>query len=110
MLPEARVEHLYPAGLPFLRRHGGHALAVLHDLLTHAERRDGQLVVRASTREIAARLEFLSKDSVNRRLRDLVRDGVLEVAERGTAGAFQPATYVLHLDDTGITLIHDRPA
>jgi hypothetical protein len=71
MPPEVRVEHRYPEALAFLRHHGPDALAVLHDLLARAEAEGGRLVARASTRDIAARLEFLSKDSVHRRLRQL---------------------------------------
>ena len=46
-------------------------------LLARAEREDGALVARASTRDIAEQLEFLSKDTVHRRLRQLVRAGVI---------------------------------
>ncbi len=107
MPPEVRVEHRYPQALPFLRRHGAQAVAVLHDLLAHAERRGGGLVVQASNRDIAQRLEFLSKDTVNRRLRQLVRAGVVEILQRAPASTFEPTTYVLHLDDSGITVIND---
>jgi predicted ArsR family transcriptional regulator len=106
MPPEVRVEHRYPKALPFLRRHGAEAVAVLHDLLAHAERRGGALVVQASNRDIADRLEFLSKDTVNRRLRQLVRAGVVEI-QRGPGSTFEPTTYVLHLDDSGINVTND---
>ena len=39
----------------FVRRHGPQAVAVLHELLARAEQRDGELVARASTRDIADR-------------------------------------------------------
>lgn len=78
MPPEICIEHRYPEALTFLRHHGPQALAVLHDLLTRAEVEDGQLIARASTRDIATRLEFLSKDSVHRRLRQLTRAGFIE--------------------------------
>src|SRR5213080_3175352 len=104
MPPEVRIEHRYPAALGFLRQHGPQALAVLHDLLARAEDRGGQLVAQASTRDIAERLEFLSKDTVHRRLRQLARAGVIEALDRRPGSAFAPTTYVLHLDDSGITV------
>ena len=104
MPPDVRVEHRYPQALPFLRRHGAQSVAVVHDLLAHAERREGRLVVQASNREIAERLEIVSKDTVNRRLRALIRAGVLEIVPRDNTDAFAPTTYVLHLDDSGITV------
>jgi hypothetical protein len=111
MPPEVRIEHRYPTALTFLQRHGPQALAVLHDLLVHAERRDGAVVVQASNRDIADRLEFLSKDTVNRRLRQLVRAGVVEVLHRDRDTAFEPTTYVLHLADSGIAVLPgDRTA
>lgn len=104
MPPEVWVEHRYPEALAFLQRHGAQAVAVLHDLLAHAERRDGRLVVETSMREIAERLEIVSKDTVNRRVRALIRAGVVEIVPRDAAGVFAPTTYVLHLDDSGITV------
>ena len=103
MPPEVRIEHRYPAALGFLRQHGPEALAVLHDLLARAENRDGALVAQASTRDIAGRLEFLSKDTVHRRLRQLARAGVIEPLDRRSGSAFAPTTYVLHLDNSGIS-------
>jgi hypothetical protein len=105
MRPEVRVEHRYPQALPFLRQHGAQSVAVLHDLLAHSHRRDGRLVVQASNREIAERLEVVSKDTVNRRLRGLIRAGVLEVVPRDDTDTFEPTTYVLHLDNSGITVL-----
>ena len=102
MPPEVRVEHRYPEALGFLRRHGAQAVAVLHDLLARAERVDGVLVVTASSRDIASRLEFLSKDTVNRQLRRLRRAGVVELVP-GNGGLFDAPTYRLHLDGSGIT-------
>ncbi len=107
MPPEVRIEHRYPAALVFLRQHGPQALAVLHDLLTRAEDREGELVARASTRDIAGRLEFLSKDTVHRTLRQLSRAGVIEALDRRPGSSFASTTYVLHLDDSGITVLTD---
>lgn len=107
MPPEVRIEHRYPAALAFLRHHGPQAVAVLHDLLTLAERERGKLVARASTRDIAARLEFLSKDTVHRRLRQLVRAGVIEPVVPDPGRPFTTPAYVLHLDDSGITVVSD---
>lgn len=107
MPPEVRIEHRYPAALGFLRQHGPQALAVVHDLLTRAEDRGGRLYARASTRDIAERLEFLSKDTVHRRLRQLARAGVIEALDRRPGSAFAPTTYVLHLDGSGITVLTD---
>ena len=107
MLPEVHVGHHYPQGLPFLRRHGAQSILVLHDLLAHARRRDGLLVVQASNREIAERLEIVSKDTVNRRLRALIRAGVLEIVPRDEREPFEPTTYILHLADSAITVRSD---
>lgn len=113
MTAEVRIEHRYPGALPFLHEHGSEALAVLHDLLAHAEQRDGNLVVEASVREIAERLVFVSKDTVHRRLRQLIRARVV----RRVPGSSQPGArfvrraYAIDLDDTGISLIttsHDQ--
>jgi DNA-binding HxlR family transcriptional regulator len=117
MQPEIRIEHRYPAALGFLREHGPQALAVLHELLIRSERHGGKLVARASTRDIAEQLGFLSKDTVHRRLRQLVRAGVLERVHPPTGSTFAPTIYVVHLTDSGITLnsslstpINDLPA
>jgi hypothetical protein len=103
---EALVEHRYPAALHFLREHGPDAVAVLHLLAVDGEVVDGRLVVSASTRGIAARLGFLSKDSAHRRLRQLRRAGVIEVLP--STGPTDPPSYVLHLDGTGITVTHSH--
>lgn len=111
MPPEVCIEHRYPEALTFLRHHGPQALAVLHDLLTRAEVEDGQLIARASTRDIATGLEFLSKDSVHRRLRQLTRAGVIEPVAHEPEHPFTTPTYVIHLDDSGITVAtSDIPA
>ncbi|MDE0804054.1 MAG: winged helix-turn-helix domain-containing protein [Acidimicrobiales bacterium] len=111
MRPEVCIEHRYPAALVFLRQHGPQALAVLHDLLARAEVEDSRLVARGSTRDIAARLEFLSKDSVHRRLRQLARAGVIEPVAAQPENTFTTPTYVIHLDDSGITVAtSDIPA
>jgi DNA-binding transcriptional ArsR family regulator len=104
MPPEVRIEHRYPQALSFLRQHGPQALAVLHDLLARSERCRGKLVAQASTREIADRLGVMSKDTVHRTLRQLVRAGVLEVVDRRSGTAFTPAIYVIHLDEAGISV------
>jgi hypothetical protein len=98
----ASVELRLPESLVFLREHGADAVAVLLDLAAEAMGVDGRLVVRASTRAVAARLGFLSKDSVHRRLRQLVRAGVLEALSRG--GVTNAPVYVLRLDATGINI------
>lgn len=110
MRPEARVEHRYPRALDFVRRHGAQSVVVLDDLLAHAHREGGRLVVQTSMREIAERLEVMSKDTVNRRVRDLIRAGVVEIVPRDYADAFEPTTYVLHIDGSGITLADERIA
>ena len=100
---EIRIQHHYPLAGAFVRRHGALALAILHDLLSCAELLDDKLVARASTREIADRLDFLSKDSVHRRLRELVRAGVIEPAGH-PANPFAAPSYVIHLAGSGITI------
>jgi len=101
---EVLIEHRYPEALDFLREHGPDAVAVLHVLVAQAEPVDGRLVVAASTRGVAERLGFLSKDSAHRRLRQLRRAGVLEALP--STGPMDPPTYVVHLDGTGITVTH----
>lgn len=64
-------------------------------------------MARASTREIAERLQFLSTDSVHRRLRELARAGVLEALDRRSGSSFAPTTYVVHLDHSGIAVLRD---
>lgn len=108
MSPEVRIEHRYPQALPFLRRHGAQAVVVLHDLLAHAERRGDSVLVQTSMREIADRLGIISKDTVNRRLRALIRAGVVEIVPRDDSDPFTPTTYILHLDHSGITLLDLR--
>lgn len=105
---EAIVEHRYPDALAFLREHGPDALAVLHVLAVDAQVVDGRLVARASTRGLAERLGFLSKDSAHRRLRQLRRAGVLEALP--SSGPMDPPSYVLHLDGTGIAVTHHDPS
>ena len=107
MPPEVLIEHRYPAALAFLRAHGPQGLAVLHDLLARAEPCDGTLVARASTRDIAEQLQFLSKDTVHRTLRQLARAGVIEALDRRSGSSFAPTTYVVHLDDSGIAVHRD---
>jgi hypothetical protein len=109
MPPEVRIEHRYPEALTFLRRHGADALVILDDLLAHAERRGSQLVVQASVREIAGRLSFLSKDTVHRRMRQLLRAQVIGAVGAKPASPFERPTYVLDLTDTGISVVGARP-
>ena len=101
---EVLIEHRYPDALGFLREHGPDAVAVLQVLVAQAESVDGRLVVAVSTRGVAERLGFLSKDSAHRRLRQLRRAGVLEGLPR--TGPMDPSTYVVHLRGTGITVTH----
>jgi hypothetical protein len=108
MPPEVRIEHRYPEALDFLRRHGADALVIVDDLAGHAERRGNQLVVQASVREIAARLSFLSKDTVHRRMRQLLRAKVIGTLTVPVASAFERPTYVLDLTDTGISVVSVR--
>lgn len=109
MPPEVRIEHRYPEALAFLRRHGADALVILDDLAAHAERRGEQLVVQASVREIAGRLSFLSKDTVHRRLRQLLRAQVIRCIRTKVTSPFERPTYVLDLTDTGISVLSARP-
>jgi DNA-binding IclR family transcriptional regulator len=98
-LDEVVVEHHYPAAFALLREQGPLAVAVLHVLVSRAaEERDGSFVTRASVREIAEELESVSKDSVHRALRGLMRAGVIEPT--GTA----PSTYVVRLRGWGIAV------
>ncbi len=101
---EIRIEHRYPQSFSFVERHGPHAIAIIHDLINHAEVRDDQFVVQASIRQIAGRLRFLSKDTVHRRLRELHRAGVIRTATTRTAGQFERPTYILDLTGTGISV------
>ena len=101
---EVLIEHCYPQALDFLREHGPDAVAVLHVLVAQAELVDGRPVVAASTRGVAERLGFLSKDSAHRRLRQLRRAGVLDALP--STGPMDPTTYVVHLDGTGITVTY----
>ena len=109
MPPEVRIEHRYPEALAFLRLHGAEALVILDDLLAHAEPCGNQLVVQASVREIAGRLSFLSKDTVHRRLRQLLRAQVIAAASTKVPSPFERPTYVLDLTDTGVSVLSARP-
>jgi SOS-response transcriptional repressor LexA len=101
---EIRIEHRYPDALCFVREHGAEALVILHDLLANADLHDDELVVQASTRQIAEHLEFLSKDTVHRRLRQLRRARVIRTLATTTTSVFQPPTYVVDLTGTGIAV------
>ena len=102
MTTEIRIEHRYPDALSFVRAHGPDALVILHDLLAHAEIRDHELVVQTSTRQIAEHLDFFSKDTVHRRLRQLHRARVIRTLD--TTDTFQAPTYVVDLTGTGIAV------
>jgi len=104
MRAEIRVEHRYPDALRFLQQHGPEALAVLHDLLVNAARRDGELVVETSVRRVADRLQFISKDTVHRRLRQLLNAGVLRPASVTRPAHFAPRAYTVDLSGTGISV------
>jgi len=101
------IEHRYPEAGAFVREHGPDGVAVLEDLLCRAGVVGGALVVQASSREVASRLGFMSKDSANRRIRQLQRAGVLRLAT-GAAPSFAVPTYIVHLAGTGIAV--SRPA
>jgi hypothetical protein len=100
-MPDVRIEHRYPEAFAFLADHGPNGIVVLHDLITHAQLIDGQLLVQASVRQIAERLRFLSKDTIHRRLRELHRAEVIRTATSVT-NRFDPPTYLLDLSSTGI--------
>jgi DNA-binding HxlR family transcriptional regulator len=104
MPPDVRIEHRYPEALAFVRRHGPDALVVLHELIVRAEVSNGHLVATASTRAVADSLEYPSKDTVHRRLRQLVRAGVIE-RQPSDGITFGVPTYLLHLADSGIDRI-----
>lgn len=104
MPTETRIEHRYPTALAFLQQHGPDAVAIVHDLLAHAERRGNRLVVEASVRQVADRLAFLSKDTVHRRLRQLLRAGIIRRLPSKSATTFARPVYILDLAGTGISL------
>ena len=105
---EIRIAHHYPHAFAFVEQHGPDAIAILHDLITHAAQRDNDLVVQASVRQIAERLPRLSKDTVYRRMRELHRAQIIRTATAETTARFERPTYVLDLTGTGIFVI--RPA
>jgi len=106
--PEIRIEHRYPEALAFVHEHGSDALVVLHDLIAHSEQHGSDLVVQASVREIAARISFLSKDTVHRRLRQLRHAHVINTAIPTTTTPFEKPTYTVDLTGTGIRVATDR--
>ena len=110
MSTEICVEHHYPTAHAFIEQHGPDAIAVLHDLIIHAEERDGQLVVQASVRQIAQRIPRMSKDTVYRRLRELHRAQVIRIRAAAATGRFERPTYVLDLTGTGISVTPFRSA
>ena len=103
MAGDVLIEHRYPEAGAFVREHGPDAVAVLEDLLCRAGVVGGALVVQASSREVASRLGFMSKDSANRRIRQLRHAGVLRLAT-GAAPSFAVPTYVVRLAGTGIAV------
>lgn len=110
MTTEICIEHRYPTAYAFVERHGPDCIAILHDLITHAEQRDGQLVVQASVRQIAQRLPRLSKDTVYRRLRELHRAHVIRIAPTKPTSRFERPICVLDLTGTGISVTRSRSA
>ncbi len=110
VIDEIRIEHRYPQAFAFVERHGPDAIAILHDLITHAFQREDQLVVQASIRQIAERLPRMSKDTVYRRLREFRRAHVIRTATARTHSRFEPPTYVLDLTGTGISATRFRSA
>jgi len=106
--PEIRIEHRYPEALAFVHVHGSDALVVLLDLIAHSDRHGSDLVVRASVRDIAARLPFLSKDTVHRRLRQLRHAHVINIATPTTTTPFEKPTYTVNLTGTGIRVATER--
>jgi hypothetical protein len=107
---EIRIVHCYPQASAFVDRYGPDAIAILHDLISHAAHRQDELIVQASVRQIAARLPRLSKDTVYRQLRELHRTHVIRTATARTQGRFEPPTYVLDLTGTGISVTRSRSA
>jgi hypothetical protein len=105
MPAEVRIEHRYPAAWGFVQAHGPETVAVLHDLLTHAQRDGERLIVVASVRQVSARLAFVSKDTVHRRLRQLQRAGVLHRIPSAEPAPFASPTYLVDLTGTGISLV-----
>ena len=79
-------------------------LAVLHDLLIHARRLEGELVVEASVRQVADRLRFVSKDTVHRRLRQLLSAGVLRRLHHEEVERFTRGVYAIDLTGTGVSV------
>ena len=102
------VTHTYPQAWALLCEHGSDAVAVLHALAVDAAVADGALVVTASTRGLAERLGFLSKDTVHRRLRQLRRAGLIE-ALPGRQDRTDAPAYVLRLDGTGLSVASHDP-
>lgn len=103
MAREVRIQHSYPLAFGFLQEHGPETLAVLHDLLARAERRGDDLVVEVSVRQIADGLGFLSKDTAHRRLRQLLRAGVIRHLGATPSSTFTRPVYVIDLTGTGIS-------
>ena len=103
MTPEVCIELHYPEALEFLQRHGPQAVAVVHDLVAQSHSDQGQLVVQASVRQVTERLSSLSKDTVNRRMRALLLDGVLQRLVLEHSSRFEAPTYVLNLTGSGIS-------
>lgn len=102
------VTHAYPQAWALLCEHGSDAVAVLHALAVDAAVLDGTLVATASTRGLAERLGFLSKDTVHRRLRQLRRAGLIE-ALPGRPDPTDAPAYVLHLGGTGLSVASHDP-
>ncbi len=98
---EVRIEHHYPQAQAFLVAHGQQGVIVLHALLQDADERGGVIVASGSSRTLAARTELVSKDTVHRQLMSLQRAGILQ---RVPSDDSRSPSYVVHLDDLGITV------
>ena len=49
---EIRIVHCYPQACAFVDRYGPDAIAILHDLITHATHRQDELIVQAQQKAI----------------------------------------------------------
>ncbi|MEA2704365.1 MAG: hypothetical protein QOD63_2310 [Actinomycetota bacterium] len=107
-MSDACIEHRYPQVLTFVHRFGPDALVILDNMASRAQLRDGRLEVETSVRQIADHLKVCSKDTVHRRIRQLTRARVISRVST-SSDPFHPPTYVLHLRNTGISVIATRP-
>lgn len=99
---DVRITHLYPQANALTQALGGHGISVLHTLLQHSQTHDDHLLATVSLRQLCIDVPA-SKDTINRRLRQLQTLGVIERLALGS-GPFTGTTYVLHLQGHGIQL------